>query len=136
MLTIATPEQVDQIRELDALEFPDAEFPGYSSFWVLHNDPEHGYCGAAIGWARTLAGNWTGPPCVHLTRAVVGEHNRGLGFQTAMIDHRLDWGAGRGAVVAQTYTGHDNIPSMRNLIRAGFLPMREADGFIRWEREL
>ncbi len=135
-LTIATPDEVEEIREIDALEFPGAAFPEDSTFWVLDRDPEAGYCGAVVGPARRAGGDWHGGQAVHLTRGYVDPDLRGRGLQRRMVRTRLAWGRREGASLAQTYTWHENIASMRTLARCGFVPLRASDGFIRWERNI
>lgn len=132
-ITPATLEHLDEIRDLDAREFRGANYPEGSTFWVVDGDPELGYCAAVIGVDPVRP---DGPRVVHLTRGYVGEPLRGSGLQGRMIRLRLAWGRRHGVTRAQTYTWRDNIPSMRSLARAGFLPLRYRDGYVRWEKEL
>jgi GNAT superfamily N-acetyltransferase len=132
-LTLATEDEIEEIRELDAREFRGADFPHGSTWWILDHDPELGYCGAEIGPDPVRKGP---EPILHLTRGVVCDALRGRGIQAAMVRKRLSWGRRRGARSAQVYTWHDNVPSMRTLARCGFIPLRAQYGFIRWERDL
>ncbi len=144
-------DTIQEIRDLDQREFPGASWPDSpgAAWWTIDGDPEAGYCGAVLGPRRLARGGWAPlemvsaglhgrakPPCLHLTRGVVAPDFRGQGLQARMISVRLAWGRRHGAEVAQTYTYHDNVPSMRNLARAGFLPLRAGAGYIRWERAL
>lgn len=132
-ISLATPDELEEIREIDAREFRGAEFPESSVFWVVDHDPEIGYCSAVIGPDPVREG---GAPVAHLTRGYVGEGHRGAGMQLRLVRLRLRWARAAGVARAQTYTWHDNVPSMRTLGRAGFLPLRAGSGYIRWEKEL
>lgn len=75
-----------------------------------------------------------------LTSAWTEPKARGRGIQGRLIRARVRWARREGAGRVKTYTWGGNLPSMRALIRARFVPVsREWDGersWISWVREL
>jgi GNAT superfamily N-acetyltransferase len=97
-----------------------------------------GYCSV-----RPLR-KWSGEPrwgeSVFLSRAGLLKLARGKGTQRRMIRKRLQWARSEGFKRACTYTSYDNVPSMRSLIREGFMPYKPeywwAGDVVYFEREL
>jgi GNAT superfamily N-acetyltransferase len=94
-------------------------------WWVLDDDPEHGYAGADVRDGT-----------VHLTRCYVASTYRGRGGQRALILVRLRWGRAQGADRAETYTHLSSVASARNLIACGFTLRGATTEWLTWERNL
>ena len=76
----------------------------------------------------------------YLTSCGVETTFRGKGIQLRLIRARVRAARKLGAMVVETYTTWDNLPSQRNLIRAGFMPIfcerDEKSNFIHWQIDL
>lgn len=71
-----------------------------------------------------------------LIRGGVRKEYRGRGIHQRMITVRLREARRRGLKEVTTYASADNVKSMRNLARAGFLPTKIKHGFVYWSRQL
>lgn len=103
-----------------------------STWWV---DGRDAFCAARITTDD-------GVRVCHLTSAWVAPAMRSRGMQRRMIRVRVAWAKREGCSRVRTYTWGGNLPSMRSLIRSGFVPFRrvwEADlmrSYLFWTREL
>ena len=57
-----------------------------------------------------------------LSNCAVAPHYRGLGYQRDLIAYRVRWARRAGLDGVRTYASVDNVPSMVNLLKAGFTP--------------
>lgn len=107
------------LEDLDHRCFPDEapyEKVGPNlTWWVVWNDKDK-----PVGFAGSML--WTPDNAVFLCRAGVVPRARGRGLQRRLIRARLKHAREIKASGAMTYTSTDNIASMTNLIRCGFLP--------------
>lgn len=103
------------------------------TWWIVWNSK-----GKAVGFAGSKL--WSPDNAVFLCRAGVLPEARGHGLQRRLIRARLRHAREIGATGAMTYTAADNIASMINLIRCGFLPWEPGyawvgrDGVMYWWR--
>lgn len=114
MVTLRRTEDIDEVRELHALAFPEDAWVGDDhTFWIAkdHEGRAVGFCSAIYRPDRQS---------VFLSRAAVMECAKGTGLQRRMIRARLRWARSIGAPRAHTYTTLKNYPSMLNLIKCGF----------------
>jgi ribosomal protein S18 acetylase RimI-like enzyme len=126
-------------REDDRVEMADDDL-----WWVgVDGDKIVCYAGAQLWEAGRES-------ALYLYRAGVAKSHRGQGLQLRMIRARVSEAKRRGLDEVWTYTSHVNVPSMNNLIRAGFttwLPLRwdgevspwrphDSYGWVFWRRKI
>jgi GNAT superfamily N-acetyltransferase len=116
---------------------PEADlWPIDGAFWWLARDEHNG----PVGFAGLYVENYD-HGIASLCRAGVVEEARGHGLQRRLIMAREAFARKMNMSCLTTYTHNQNIPSMNNLIRAGFRlyepPKHWAeDDFLYWEKEL
>lgn len=107
-------EDLETVRELHALAFPDAPWVGDGhAFWLATQG------GAAVGFCSAVFYERLG--CVFLSRAAVMNSAAGVGLQRRMIRTRVAWARtliGCNRVV--TYCAPRNYSSLVNLLKCGF----------------
>lgn len=124
-LTVRRCYDLELLKRLDAQIFPSDEpitSEPTDSWWVAR------LRGLPVGYAGLSE---TG----ELVRAGVTPCARGLGVHKRLLQVRLRAAKAWGIDTLNTYTAEDNIQSMRNLARAGFLPTKREDGFLNWSRK-
>lgn len=114
MFTLRRTEDIDEVRELHALAFPEDAWVGDDhTFWIAR-DRE----GRAVGFCSAIYN--VDKRSVFLSRAAVMGCAKGTGLQRRMIRVRLRWARANGAPAAHTYTTLKNYASMLNLLKCGF----------------
>ena len=115
MIRLRQTDDVEEIRALNALSFPNDKWIGDDhTFWVATSDDgtSAGYCSAVF---RPEGGY------VFLSRAAVFPWAEGQGLQRRMIRTRVRWAKTlQGCNRVITYTSLKNYQSMVNLLRCGF----------------
>jgi GNAT superfamily N-acetyltransferase len=108
--------RLDIIRALGSIIF-HGDYLEYHSevvWWLLWVDGDPaGFCG--IRPTKTWPGSW------YMPAAGLLPHARGRGLQRRMIRARVQYAKRHGGVDVVTYT-LSNPPSVKNLVRCGFLP--------------
>lgn len=117
--------QHDIIRGLDLLTFgSESTYEGPevgNVYWILwHEGEAAGYC--SIRPLRESSYDPHHASTAFLSRAVVLPHARGQGLQRRMIRARVKWAVEEGYERVVTTLDWDNIPSLRNLVKEGFVP--------------
>jgi len=114
MFTLRRIDDVEEVRELHALAFPNDSWVGDDhTFWIARNVD-----GKAVGFCSAIyrpEGNY-----VFLSRAAVAAAARGGGLQRKMIRTRVAWAKRQGAQLVLTYTLLKNYESFVNLLKCGF----------------
>ena len=108
------PDELEEIKGLDALAFEGVGWPGDDHTWWIAKDEQNktvGYCGAVY---RPALGY------VYMSRAAVMACAQGYGLQRRMIHARVRWARTTGAKEVITYTLLKNYSSLRNLLHCGF----------------
>lgn len=72
---------------------------------------------------------------LHCRGSYVAPIYRGGGLQRRLLMARVRYARRHGFRVVRTYVAPANIPSLVNILRAGFLPTRVSDGFLELERK-
>lgn len=113
-------DEIDVVKALDHATLPECGPADNTEWWGAFEGEEL----VAYAGARLLpSGAW------FLSRAGVREEWRGQRLQLRLIRARVARGRKHACPRIVTYTVPDNAPSMRNLIRAGFLPY---DPEVKW----
>lgn len=116
---IAQTTNVKLVRALHDQLFPETEFEGVgNTYWLVYD--EHG---GAVGFASCRP-SVVGADTAFLSRAGVVYGSRGHGLQRRLIRARLTWARKQGFTRAITFAHWDNVPSLRSLVKEGFLPYR------------
>ncbi len=113
-ISLRRTEDMDTVRQLHALAFPDSPMINEdNTFWLAMQDCK------PVGFCSAYFYDWKN--CVFLSRAAVMQSAAGAGLQRRMIRTRVAWArtlAGCDRVV--TYCAPRNYPSFINLLRCGF----------------
>lgn len=78
----------------------------------------------------------TEPGVLSLRGCQVARKYRGRGLQSRLLRVRISHARRRGYRMVRTYCADDNWPSICNVLRAGFKPIRVSDGWLTLERTL
>lgn len=128
----ATAPDMEQVRAIYAGPAKEHIFdmPDDAKWWVVEDRGQV----VAFASARLLDDE------VRLTSAWTEPAYRGMGLQTRLIRARVKWARKCRMSRVVTYTWGGNLPSIRALIRCGFVPVRrEWDGersWMHWSKEL
>lgn len=134
----ATEDDLDEVAALDVACFPiDERIPVKPKhLWWIARTREEGH---PVGYSG--AWHWKPDNALVMHRAGVLWSARGNGLQLRMLRARIQYARRNDIPQVWTYTTHDNIHSMNNLIKAGFKtwapehwwgktnPMSVADGY-------
>lgn len=106
-------------------------------------DDWHWYCWVGAFDGETLAGfgqYHVEPPVLTFTETGVLPEYRSYGLHLRGMLFVMQHGAEAGCTVARTKCNARNLPSMRNIVKAGYLPVESTDfcgqTFVHWERKL
>lgn len=113
-IRIRREHDLEWLREVHRLAFPDDVWPGdENAFWVaVRGDELLGFASARP--LRRL--NCT----LELTRCAVVASAHGKGLQRRLLAVRERYARRHAMRTVTTYTTRDNLPSITNLIRAGY----------------
>jgi ribosomal protein S18 acetylase RimI-like enzyme len=132
-LRIRETDDLEQVKALDLQCFPSDTREDFSDqeMWLATLDEE------PIGFTAYKLEN--GVP--HITRMGVVPQARGMRLQVRLADVCCRAARRRGFEAVKTYVRADNLPSLKNLLRAHFSPVKtwvDANGawFINLERKL
>lgn len=135
--------RIRQTKDTNAVHTLDAQVFDYqkhhpvstegSTWWIVYDGEEPvAYAGADFLKEKNT---------VYLCRAGVLPEYRGMGLQKELIKRRLKWAKEVCEVdVVVTYTDVDNVHSVNNLIKSGFLmyspdfPWGSSDDALYWKR--
>lgn len=134
MITVRQTDDLEDVRELNALAFPSDEWIGDEhEFWLARDgDLPIGFCSAVWRPDRGY---------VFLSRCAVLPTYSGRGLQQRMIHVRVAWARRIGAHRVITYAHKTSFSSIVNLIKAGmrlYTPPTEYAGpdFLYFEKRL
>ena len=109
----------------DRLMFPDSsrvtEEPG-NAYWIVTDDDGEVVAYASVRALRVESGDPEWSATAFLSRAGVHPSARRKGLQKRLIRARVSWARRNGFKRVVTYTAWGNVPSLRALVRCGFLP--------------
>lgn len=120
MYKIRKEEDETVARALHTILFPDTFWErGY--YWVAYDDE-----GSPVGFATARPARFDPDGTLFLARAGVLVEHRGRGLHKRLLMARIRYGISEGYERLVTYVLLGNTASMRNLVRAKFLPYKPA----------